>query len=264
MGDVKILVTATGAPGAASLMRGLRENGEQPVTLVGTDMRPQSAGRFLCDHFHEVPAGNDPRFVEALAEVAREEQGGLRVPAVVGRDPRDLARRRPFDVPVLVCKPDSIVRAASKTETARLAAELGSPTRAASRPETRTPSRPLPASSAIPGRRVHEAGRGQGRTRIPSAVGHLRSAPEPAGGSPRHAASAVRGGGGRHPRLGRAVPGHAGDGADHGSGAGHRCDLPGRTHAGDQRQDARGDPGGTGDGVRDDRPARPAGVVHAR
>ncbi len=127
MGDLKILVTATGAPGAASLMRGLRENGERQVTLIGTDMRHQSAGRFLCDHFHEVPAGRDPRFVEALAEVARHEQ----VDCVFPQSSAEiLAISRGvdlFDVPVLVCKPDSIVRAASKTETARLAEELGIP-----------------------------------------------------------------------------------------------------------------------------------------
>ena len=152
VGDVKILVTATGAPGAASLMRGLRENGEQKVTLVGTDMRHQSAGRFLCDHFHEVPAGNDPRFAEALAEVARHERRGLRVPAVVGRDSGDLAQRR-------------AVRRAGAGVQARLDRPGGvedrdrpagrgagdPPPRAASRPDDGGYLRPLPASWAIPG-----------------------------------------------------------------------------------------------------------------
>ncbi len=127
MGDVKILVTATGAPGAASLLRGLRENGEQQVTIVGTDMRHQSAGRFLCDHFHLVPAGNDPQYAEKLAEIAAHE----RVDCVFPQSSAEiLAISRGvglFDVPVLVCKPESIERAASKTETARLAEELGVP-----------------------------------------------------------------------------------------------------------------------------------------
>ena len=96
VGDVKILVTATGAPGAASLLRGLRENGEQQVTLVGTDMRHQSAGRFLCDHFHEVPAGQSiPELRRGAGGDRPARAGRLRVPAIVGRDPRDLARRRP-------------------------------------------------------------------------------------------------------------------------------------------------------------------------
>lgn len=127
MGDVRILVTATGAPGAASLLRGLRENGERDVTLVGTDMRDQSAGRFLCDHFHLVPRGNDPHYAEALAEIAAREH----VDCVFPQSSAEiLAISRGvdlFSMPVLVCKPESIERAASKTETARIAEELGVP-----------------------------------------------------------------------------------------------------------------------------------------
>ena len=33
-----VLVSASGAPGTAALLRALRENGERPVRLVGTDM----------------------------------------------------------------------------------------------------------------------------------------------------------------------------------------------------------------------------------
>jgi hypothetical protein len=129
VGDVRILVTATGAPGAASLLRGLRENGEQDVTLIGTDMRDQSAGRFLCDGFHTVPAGSDPGFAERLADIARSESVDVVFPQssaeilAISRGVEDGL----FDVPVLVCKPESIEAAASKTETARLAAELGVP-----------------------------------------------------------------------------------------------------------------------------------------
>jgi hypothetical protein len=41
-----VLVTAVGAPGAAALLRALRENGEREVRLVGTDMSELSIGRF--------------------------------------------------------------------------------------------------------------------------------------------------------------------------------------------------------------------------
>ena len=39
-----ILVTAAGAPGAAALLRGLRENGEREVRLVGVDMSERAIG----------------------------------------------------------------------------------------------------------------------------------------------------------------------------------------------------------------------------
>ena len=40
-----VLVTASGAPGSAALLRALRQNGERPLRLVGTDMSPQAVGR---------------------------------------------------------------------------------------------------------------------------------------------------------------------------------------------------------------------------
>ena len=38
MKPITVLVSASGAPGTAGLLRALRENGEREVRLVGTDM----------------------------------------------------------------------------------------------------------------------------------------------------------------------------------------------------------------------------------
>ena len=38
MRPLTVLVSASGAPGTAALLRALRENGERDVRLVGTDM----------------------------------------------------------------------------------------------------------------------------------------------------------------------------------------------------------------------------------
>ncbi len=54
---ITVLVSASGAPGTAALLRGLRENGEREVRLVGTDMSERAVGRHLCDAFQLVPAG---------------------------------------------------------------------------------------------------------------------------------------------------------------------------------------------------------------
>src|SRR5258708_552184 len=40
-----ILVTAAGAPGAAALLRGLHENGEREVRIVGVDLSGRAAWR---------------------------------------------------------------------------------------------------------------------------------------------------------------------------------------------------------------------------
>src|SRR5258707_11774768 len=64
-----ILVTAAGAPGAAALLRGLRENGERDVRLVGVDMSERAIGRRLCDAFQLVPPGADPGYADAILEL---------------------------------------------------------------------------------------------------------------------------------------------------------------------------------------------------
>src|SRR5882757_3033372 len=51
---ITVVVTASGAPGTAALLRALRENGEREVRLVGTDMSERAVGKHLCDAFHIV------------------------------------------------------------------------------------------------------------------------------------------------------------------------------------------------------------------
>jgi carbamoyl-phosphate synthase large subunit len=121
------MVTASGAPGTAALLRGLRENGERNVRLVGTDMSERSIGRHLTDSFHVVPAGSDPGFADAVLEIAEREE----VDAVLPQSSFDLeglaAHRERFPVPVLVSSPDTIHRSNDKAETYALLHRLGLP-----------------------------------------------------------------------------------------------------------------------------------------
>src|SRR5687767_15196312 len=70
---ITVLVSASGAPGTAALLKGLRANGERKARLVGTDMSERSVGRHLCDAFHLVPAGSDPGFADAVLEIVERE-----------------------------------------------------------------------------------------------------------------------------------------------------------------------------------------------
>ena len=54
-----MLVQASGSPGGARLVRSLRENGERPIVVIGTDMNDRSSGRMLCDGFHVVLVPGD-------------------------------------------------------------------------------------------------------------------------------------------------------------------------------------------------------------
>jgi carbamoyl-phosphate synthase large subunit len=125
---ITALVTASGAPGTAALLRALRMNGERSVRLVGTDMSPQAIGRHFCDRFYVVPPGSDPAFADAVLEIARGES----VNAVLPQSSFDLlglaeARDR-FEeagIAVLVSPPEAVRRSNDKAEAYTLLQRLG-------------------------------------------------------------------------------------------------------------------------------------------
>jgi carbamoylphosphate synthase large subunit len=123
-----VLVTASGAPGTAALLRGLRENGERPVRLVGVDMSERSIGRRLCDAFHLVPAGSDPGFADAVLEIVERERVDVVLPQSSFDLPGLAAARDRFPVPVLVSSPDTVHRSNDKAETYSLLQRIGVPT----------------------------------------------------------------------------------------------------------------------------------------
>ena len=127
MKPITVMVTASGAPGTAALLRALRKNGEREVRLVGTDMSERAVGKHLCDAFHIVPGGADPAFADAMLAVAEQES----VDAILPQSSFDLeglaehvAR---FPMPVLVSSPDAIHRSNDKAETYAMLHRLGIP-----------------------------------------------------------------------------------------------------------------------------------------
>jgi carbamoyl-phosphate synthase large subunit len=124
---ITVLVSASGAPGTAALLRALRQNGEREVRLVGTDMSERSVGRHLCDAFHLVPAGSDPSFAEAVLDVVEREGGDCVLPQS-SFDLEGLAAHRDrFPVPLLVSSHDTIHRSNDKAESYALLHRIGVP-----------------------------------------------------------------------------------------------------------------------------------------
>jgi carbamoyl-phosphate synthase large subunit len=123
-----VLVTASGAPGTAALLRALRANGEREIRLVGCDMSERSIGRFRCDAFHLVPRGADPGFPAALLEICERED----VNAVVPQSSHDLAglasvreELAAAGTTALVSSPETVRIANDKAECYRLLDEIG-------------------------------------------------------------------------------------------------------------------------------------------
>ena len=122
-----IIVTASGAPGAARLFRALRENGEREVRLVGVDASERSIGRHLCDAFHLVPPGSCPEYPDALLELVERERVDVVLPQSSHDLPHLAARRDEFPVPVLVSGSETVRRSNDKAETYELLHRIGVP-----------------------------------------------------------------------------------------------------------------------------------------
>jgi carbamoyl-phosphate synthase large subunit len=125
MSRTTILVTAAGAPGAAALFRGLRQNGERDVRLVGVDMSERSIGRRLADAFHLVPPGADPSYPDAVLEIVERENVDVVLPQSSHDLPHLAAARERFPVPVLVSGTETVRRSNDKAETYGLLQRIG-------------------------------------------------------------------------------------------------------------------------------------------
>jgi carbamoyl-phosphate synthase large subunit len=124
---ITVLLSASGAPGSAALIRALRENGERDVRIVGTDMAERAIGRHLCDGFHLVPPGSDPGFADAIREIVAQE----RVDVVLPQSSFDLAglagHRNDLGAKVLVSEPETIRLANDKASCYELLHKLEVP-----------------------------------------------------------------------------------------------------------------------------------------
>src|SRR2546429_1839314 len=123
-----ILLSASGAPGSARLIRALHETGERRVRIVGTDMSERAIGRHLCDAFHVVPAGSSADFPEAILELVERES----VDVILPQSSFDLQAlsetRERFPGPVLVSSPQTVHRSNDKAESYALLQRIGAPT----------------------------------------------------------------------------------------------------------------------------------------
>ena len=80
MKDLKIVLTACGCPGASTLIRMLKNNGERNIEIIGTDMDPEAIGRFLADKFYQVPPGSSKEYIPRMLEIAEKEKPDIVFP----------------------------------------------------------------------------------------------------------------------------------------------------------------------------------------
>ena len=118
---LRVLLTATGAPGAAALIRALRANGERELQVIGTDMSEDSGGRFLCDDFATVPPGAHEEFIPAVLALAERHEVDVVFPQSSAEVGQFAEARSRFPMPVLVSPPAAIAACNDKAATAMMA-----------------------------------------------------------------------------------------------------------------------------------------------
>jgi carbamoyl-phosphate synthase large subunit len=123
-----VLLSASGAPGSARLIRALHENGERTVRIVGTDMSDRAIGKHLCDAFHVVPPGSSPDYPDVILDLVESEGVDLVLPQSSFDLEALSATRERFPVPVLVSSPQTVHRSNDKAESYALLQRIGVPT----------------------------------------------------------------------------------------------------------------------------------------
>jgi carbamoyl-phosphate synthase large subunit len=76
---INILMTGAGAPGAAGILKCLK----QPfIKVIAADANATAVGKFLADDFVAIPFANDPSFINSLLAVCREKKIDIILPLV--------------------------------------------------------------------------------------------------------------------------------------------------------------------------------------
>jgi biotin carboxylase len=122
---LRVVLTASGAPGAARLIRSLQRNGERELAVIGTDMSERSGGRFLCDEFHIVPPGSSDEFAPAVAAIAEREGADVVFPQSSGEVVQFAANRGLFAMPLMAASSAAAAACDDKWQTIGLAERAG-------------------------------------------------------------------------------------------------------------------------------------------
>ncbi len=79
-GNINILMTGGGAPGAAGILKCLQQERSFHITVADAD--PNAVGRYLNEDFATIPFANDPSFTDAVLSLCRKKNIHALLPLV--------------------------------------------------------------------------------------------------------------------------------------------------------------------------------------
>jgi carbamoyl-phosphate synthase large subunit len=91
--DLRVIVTACGAPGGPGIIDALRQVEERRIEIIGVDANPMASGLFLADEGHVVPEAGTDAYVGAMVDLARAREADAVLP-LSGTELLGLAKSR--------------------------------------------------------------------------------------------------------------------------------------------------------------------------
>jgi len=77
---IKLLLTATGAPGCSTLIRKLKNNGERKIEIIGADINEEVIGKFWSDKFYIVPPADSEKYIGSIKKIIKKENPDVFLP----------------------------------------------------------------------------------------------------------------------------------------------------------------------------------------
>lgn len=84
MGDVTVLITGAGAPGAPGVIKSLRKVRERRIRIIGVDMDSDSSGFAMVDKWYLGERADSEKFIPRILEICSKEKVNVVIPAVTG------------------------------------------------------------------------------------------------------------------------------------------------------------------------------------
>ena len=132
MKDLRVVITGAGAPGIAGTIYSLRANPDnRKVTIVGTDIKEDVIGRYLCDEFLTIPKATSDEYLDALTGLCKDAAIDVLVPQNTSELLILSKNKELFDrigTKILVSDYDAIVKANDKFNLMETANSCGVPT----------------------------------------------------------------------------------------------------------------------------------------